>query len=159
MITKNIFTIIFLNYIKSVLWIYSMLREEGKSRAWVPLTREGVDSCLHADDCRSVAFSSLTSIQRCVGYRAFRVGSAYWHPESSPAIVRVSLLTTPRCEVYLAVPSLGEWNKKSPSDSFGNWRGLWSWDLYRYERYSLSLVNRNLTGTKLERLSLPSKYH
>ena len=82
-----------------------MLRKVWRKSARVPLTREGVNSLLHADGWVCVdEVCDLASFQRRFGYRAFRSWFRLQASRISPAFVRVSLLTTLRCEVYLAVP-------------------------------------------------------
>jgi hypothetical protein len=96
-----------------------MLRKVGRKRARVPLTREGVNSTLpHADGLVGMdEVCGLAPFQRCVGYRVFLSWLSLLASRISPAIVRVSSLTTMQCGVYLAVSSCKVRIKIPPTDS------------------------------------------
>ena len=84
-----------------------MLRKVGRKRARVPLTREGVNSSLpHADGLVGVdEVCGLAPFQQCFGYRGFQSWLCLQASRISPALVRVSSLTTMQCGVYPAVSS------------------------------------------------------
>lgn len=93
-----------------------MLRKVGRKRVRVPLTREGVNSSLpHADGLVGVdEVCGLAPFQQCFGYRGFQSWLCLQASRTSPALVRVSSLTTMQCGVV--VPSLpAKCELKSPN--------------------------------------------
>lgn len=142
--------------------IIIMLRKEGRARHESPLPKR-VGSCLYADGCRVFAYSSLTSSQRCVGYRVFRswfrlagIPNQSCHCPCFPSWT----YDWGRCgsTSYLS-PKVGE--NKIPhqivriTDGGIDDKHL----LYRSSIFNFTLDNPNLSGAKLVNNQRPCKGH